>query len=233
MRPARRGSSSRPRPRTLVALLLISAGAVLAFGPKAAINAWDTYLARLQQAETDRWVASHVSSGPVHHPRRVDDQAMTPGRTGYLLEIPRIGVRIVVHVLEPGVFQGLNTPNLYRYGVGQVPFTTTLGNVSPGAPGTAVITGHRTTSGAPFRHLDLLQPGDLILLRKGAAIQRWRVDASAVVAPTDVDVIRSRPGIRRLVLLTCTPPFSARSRLMIDARLAQADVAKTDTSKRR
>jgi sortase A len=230
VRPTRRGNAPTLRSRTLgAAALLMAAGALLAFGPTFAVNAWDAYLARLQQADTTRWIASHLPSGTARRDRHADDGVMTPGRTGYLLEIPRIGVRIVVHLLEPGVFRGLNTPTLYRYGVGQVPFTTALGNVSPGAAGTAVITGHRTTSGAPFRHLDLLKPGDQVILRKDAAIQRWRVEGSATVAPADVDAIRSRPGVRRLVLLTCTPPFSARARLMVDARLAQMDAANSDT----
>ncbi len=142
-----------------------------------------------------------------------------PGREGYLLEIPKIGVQAIVHSLEPDVFAGRNTPTLKRYGVGQVPFTPDLGNVSPGASGTAVITGHRTTSGAPFRHLDRLEPGDVIIIRKGAREQRWTVVSSATVAPGRVEVIRSLPGTRRLAVVACSPPFSDRARLIVYARL--------------
>ena len=230
MRAVHGGASSKPRTTGSIGVLLMAAGALLALGPTFAITAWDAHLARLQRADTSRWIASHLDPVVSSPPRGAQEMVMS-GQAGYLLEIPRIGVRLVVHLLEPGVFQGLNTPDLYRYGVGQVPFTTALGNVSPGAVGTAVITGHRTTSGAPFRHLDLLNRGDLIVLRQGAAVQRWRVAGAAVIAPTDVDAIRSRPGIRQLVLLTCTPPFSARARLMVDARPAQADAANTDTIK--
>ena len=34
----------------------------------------------------------------------------------------------------------------------------------PGAPGTAAIAGHRTTYGAPFRHLDKLRAGDPVTI---------------------------------------------------------------------
>jgi hypothetical protein len=53
----------------------------------------------------------------------------------------------------------------------------------------------RTTHGAPFRHLDLLRPGEL-------------------------------------VLLACTPPFSARFRLMVAARLAWISAATAGTTAR-
>jgi sortase A len=144
---------------------------------------------------------------------------VTPGRDGYLLLIPSIGLRAVVRELEPAVFSGRNTPALKRYGLGQVPYTSVLRNVSPGAVGTAAIAGHRTTSGAPFRHLNRLRPGALIIVRKGGVEQRWVVVRSQTVPPGAVEAIASRPGTRSLVLLACSPPFSARERLIVHARL--------------
>jgi LPXTG-site transpeptidase (sortase) family protein len=217
-------SQRSTRRRSTTGLVLVALGALCAFGPTLGINALDAYVARLHQAETARWIAAHV---PRDVARSTD--VITPGRDGYLLEIPRIGVQLVVHMLEPVVLSGVNTPTLRRYGAGQVPFTAALRDVSPGERGTTVIAGHRTTSGAPFRHLDALRPGDIIVLRQGTAIQQWRVEESAVISPLDLGAIRSRPGVRRLVLLACTPPFSARSRLMISARLAVSDAANANT----
>ncbi len=154
---------------------------------------------------------------------------ITPGDEGYLLLIPKIGVRAIVHTLEPTVFSGHNTPMLKRYGVGQIPYTPDLRNVSPGADGTAAITGHRTTSGAPFRHIDRLQQGDLIIIRKSALEQRWRVASSTTTAPSQVKAIRSVPGARRLVVLACDPPFSARERLIVYASIV---TVKGDTAAR-
>ena len=215
---------NRRRSTTGIALVLMALGGLCAFGPTLAINALDAYVAGIHRAETARWIAAHVPRGAAR-----SAGVIKPGRDGYLLEIPRIGVQLVVHMLEPVVLSGVNTPTLRHYGAGQVPFTAALGDVSPGEDGTAVVAGHRTTSGAPFRHLDALKPGDVILLRQGTAIQEWRVERSAVISPLDLDVIRSHPGVRRLVLLACTPPFSARARLMIDARPAPRDAANVDT----
>ena len=225
----RQQRSHKRRSTTVSAVVLMAAGALCAFGPTLALDALDAYVARVRQAETARWIALHLPSKVARPADRVGASVITPGRDGYLLEIPRIGVRLVVHMLEPAVLNGVNTPTLRHYGAGQVPSTAALRDVSPGEDGTAVIAGHRTTSGAPFRHLDSLKPGDIILLRQGAAIQRWRVDATAVISPSDLDAIRSHPGVRRLVLLACTPPFSARARLMIDARLTPRDAANAIT----
>ncbi len=145
---------------------------------------------------------------------------IAPGGEGYLLDIPKLHLQAVVHLLEPAVLAGVNTTTLRRYGVGQVPYTPDLRNVSPGGDGTAAITGHRTTSGAPFRHLDQLAPGDIIVIRKGTIEQQWIVVSSTVVLPRDVGAIRSRPGDHRLVLLACDPPFSAKTRIVVYATLA-------------
>ncbi|HLW47458.1 MAG TPA: sortase [bacterium] len=215
---------NRKRSTVRLALALIAAGALLTFGPTLALNVWDAYLAKVRQAQTARWMTAHLKPATAVRGRRANMAraagVIEPGRDGYLLEIPRLNLQLVVHMLEPIALTGVPTPTLSQYGLGQIPYTTVLANVSPGGNGTAAIAGHRTTHGAPFRHLDVLQPGDLIVVRKGTEMQRWRVSATAVIAPTDVDAIRSHPGARRLVLLACTPPFSAKSRLMVVAQLA-------------
>lgn len=140
-----------------------------------------------------------------------------PGTDGYLLEIPKLGLRRVVYELEPFVFNGRNTPLLKKHGVGQVPYHAYLKNVSPGEMGLAVITGHRTTSGGPFRNIHRLARGDVLIIRKGAAEQRWRVTSSATVPPKQVDAIRSSARSRGLAIMACDPPFSAARRLIVYA----------------
>jgi LPXTG-site transpeptidase (sortase) family protein len=186
---------------------------VLTVGPVAAIRLWDAHLARSREAEVTRWLEDQRPAAPAARPTPIE-----PGADGYLLEIPKINVRIVVHALESEVFSGRNTPRLRRYGVGQIPHSANLRNVSPGAIGTAAITGHRTTSGAPFRHINRLGPGDLIVIRKGGQVQRWQVVYSTAVAPSQVEAIKSHAGVTRLVILACDPPFSAKQRLIVYAQ---------------
>ncbi len=208
-----------------VPLALILFGGVLAFGAPSIIQLSDHHVARARMRETETWARRYASTSPqAVAATSTRKTVVVPDRDGYLLVIPKIGLRVIVRELEPDVFSGRNTPTLKRYGLGQVPYTHHLRNGSPGAEGTAVIAGHRTTSGAPLRHIDLLRPGDIILIRKMGVEQQWVVEGSAVVPPSAVDVIKSRPGTRKLAILACNPPFSAKERLVVHARLQQETV---------
>jgi sortase A len=211
--------------RQIVAAALIALGGALALGAPSLIRMNDLVVARLRGREVASWVRRNdVPAAGATRSARPGTTVIVPGKDGYLLIVPRLGLRLVVRELEPAVFSGRNTPALRRYGLGQVPYTRELRNVSPGAVGTAAITGHRTTSGAPFRHIDRLRPGDLIIVRKSGVEQRWAVVGAAVVPPSAVEAIKSRPAARRLVLLACTPPFTARERLLVTARLTHETV---------
>ncbi len=122
--------------------------------------------------------------------------------------IPRIGARFVV-------VAGTNTEAL-ESGPGIYPETN-----FPGIPGTTAIAGHRTTFLAPFRHIDSLSPGNLILLHMPYADLTYTVIGQRVVAPTDVEAAVARVGYTRLVLSACTPLFSAEKRLLVYARLTR------------
>jgi sortase A len=211
--------------RHRASLALIVFGCLLALGTPFVVNLSDAYVARSRARETDVWAKGDRSRSSAAAPAAAArGTVVAPDRDGYLLVIPKIGLRAVVRELEPDVFLGKNTPILKRYGLGQVPYTRELRNGSPGADGTAVIAGHRTTSGAPFRRLDQLRRGDLIVVRKAGVEQQWVVESSVLVPPSAVNVIRSRPGTRRLAIMACNPPFSAKERLVVHAHLKQETV---------
>jgi sortase A len=90
----------------------------------------------------------------------------------------------------------------------------------PGQPGNAVVSGHRTTYGAPFFDVDLLEPGDTIEVETVIGRHVYAVRESIIVAPTDVWVTDPRPGAW-LTITTCTPRFSARQRLIVFAELVE------------
>jgi sortase A len=87
--------------------------------------------------------------------------------------------------------------------------------------GTTAIAGHRTTFLAPFRHVDALVSGSVILLHMPYADFTYRVIGQRVVAPTNVQAAVATVGYSRLVLSACTPLFSAAKRLLVYARLAR------------
>ena len=91
----------------------------------------------------------------------------------------------------------------------------------PGQRGTVGLAGHRTTYLAPFRKLDRLRRGDEITLTMPYGRFSYSVKGSMVVAPSGIAVLR-RTGQDRLVLTTCTPPFSAAKRLVVIATKTSA-----------
>jgi sortase A len=122
--------------------------------------------------------------------------------------IPRVGADYVVVngtdtgdlILGPGVYRETNFP---------------------GIPGTTAIAGHRTTYLAPFREINLLKPGDRILLNMPYAHFTYTVTGQRVVWPNDVQAAVAQVGYSRLVLSACTPLFSAEKRLLVYARLTR------------
>lgn len=125
------------------------------------------------------------------------------------IRIPDIGVnQVVVEGTDGGTL---------RKGPGHYPETP-----YPGIDGTVAIAGHRTTYGAPFRDLDQLGRGDRIVVEMPYGRFIYAVERSRIVEPTANWVTR-RVGHSRLVLTACHPKYSAAERIVIFARLQQAE----------
>ena len=92
------------------------------------------------------------------------------------------------------------------------------GTALPGQPGNAVISGHRTTHGAPFHDLHLLEPGDQITVETTIGTHAYEVVEVIAVAPTAIWVTNQVDGAW-LTLTTCNPIGSSRERLIVFARL--------------
>jgi sortase A len=129
----------------------------------------------------------------------------TSGKPLGELRIPRLDAHFVV-------VQGTGSGSLRR-GPGHY-----YGTPLPGQTGTVGIAGHRTTYGAPFRHLDALRRGDAITVRLPYGTFRYAVQDRRIVQPRDLSVLR-RVGHDRLVLSACHPLFSAARRIVVLARL--------------
>lgn len=100
-----------------------------------------------------------------------------------------------------------------KKGPGHMPWTPL-----PGQPGNAVVSGHRTTYGAPFFYLDRVDVGDEISVETTIGVHTYLVREVLIVEPTDVWVTEPRTGAW-LTLTTCTPRYSASQRLVIVAEL--------------
>lgn len=140
-----------------------------------------------------------------------------PRQAVALLRIPRFGD------YEKVVVEGTDRAALKK-GPGHQP-----GTAMPGQVGNVVLAGHRTTYGAPFGRLDELRAGDDVLVQTAAGVFTYRIRTTEVVAPTAVEVMLPVPGRvgavpteSLLTLITCTPKYSARNRLVVRGALVGA-----------
>jgi sortase A len=129
------------------------------------------------------------------------------GRALAVLDIPKIQVKKVI-------VEGVGRDEL-RKGPGHVPST-----VLPGQDGTFGVSGHRTTYGAPFYRLNELGKGDTITVVTREAIYTYSVTRTAIVRPTDTQVLDNVIGPDNkpkatITMTTCHPRYSARQRLIV------------------
>jgi sortase A len=179
--------------------------------------AWQEPLSALSAARAQDRLASQLRALELSAPRRVGDGAVVAASAAGLarsahdgqavaeLSIPRMHLRTVV-------VRGA-APDDLRAGPGLLD-----GTPLPGQGGTTAIAGHRTTYGAPFRHIDALRPGDAVTVRLPYGSFRYSVEGRRIVAPSDLSVLR-RVGHDRLVLSACHPLYSAAQRIVVTARL--------------
>lgn len=196
-----------------------------------------TWLAEANQPELtevaiERFATVEVLEVPYEAPP--PSEPVAPG-----VRAPRIpdapaevaSIRVEATPAESEAFAIIKAPALERLsqgwtvveGVGVAELKTGAGHMPdtplPGMPGNSVISGHRTTYGAPFNELDELVAGDLIEVETGTGVHTYVVRESAVVAPTELWVTDDRSGAW-LTLTTCHPEFSSRERLVVFAELA-------------
>ncbi len=188
----------------------------------------DLYTNRAQQdlaEEFDRTpvvAATTDEEGELGPPR---GYAPGPGAPVFRLAIPAIDTRHMV-------VEGVGTGEL-RMGPGHYPacrpgferpLCTEFDEVFPGEKGRVVVSGHRTTYGAPFWGLDKLKDGDDILIEakwgnfvyEVTDLEIVRPDSLAIAVPSDE---------AELVLTTCHPKYSAAQRLIVFARLTSSEAA--------
>jgi sortase A len=171
---------------------------------------------RLGDALHEEW-AGPVPSVKPGQPRLVDVEL---GHGIAVIWIPQIGM---VSGKAKVVVEGVSHEDLKK-GPGHYP-----GTALPGEVGNMVISGHRTTYGAPFNRLDELKDGDAIVLETRDTWFTYRMVRQQVVRPSAVEVTYPVPGDRDakptqklLTLTTCNPKYSARQRLIITAQLQTA-----------
>jgi sortase A len=143
------------------------------------------------------------------------------GEGVFRLRIPSIDFRQMV-------VEGVGTEEL-RKGPGHFPscrrgferpLCTDLDEIWPGELGRVIVSGHRTTYGAPFYKIDRLQPGDEIITDTEFGKFIYEVTKKEIVPPDSTDIANPAAStFAEIVLTTCNPRFSAAERLIVYARM--------------
>ena len=194
---------------TGVGLLAYAAIMVVRGDPlTAAYNTWQQRELARQFAAIDGELSQPVGAGGAARAARAFAAGLERGDPVARIRIPSIGLdRVVVH--GTGRAELAKGPGHYA----ETPL--------PGLRRTVAIAGHRTTFGAPFRHLDALEPGDAIGLELPYASFRYVVVGHEIVAEDDWTILRER-GFETLVLTACHPLYGSSHRWVVYARLEGA-----------
>lgn len=160
--------------------------------------------------QTSTTVPTATAGDPVETPAEAthyEEPIPDEGTAFGIISIPKIE-------LEHVMMEGVGTETL-KSGPGHMPWTPL-----PGQPGNAVVSGHRTTYGAPFYDLDLVELGDEVIVETALGEHVFAVREILIVTPTDVWVTNPIRGAW-ITLTTCNPRFSARERLVLQAELIE------------
>lgn len=154
--------------------------------------------------------------------RRTPGQGESTGEVGgkipFRLTIPKIRMDVVVKEGESGK----------SLAAGPVHYPKTA---LPGEEGNCVVSGHRTGYGSPFHWLDKMEVGDGIAVETGEGRNWYVVTEAKVISPSELEGVISgatdstssrsracRGTDTRLTLVTCTPLFVNRERLVVVAK---------------
>lgn len=167
----------------------------------------------VQAEEIVRLANSPFPSSPTVTPSPFGGSPSLPQPPGPMIIIPKIG-------LEARIVPDLSWDNLMA-GVGHDPNTK-----NPGEDGVCILYGHRflnyiDPSTGYFYLLDKLVPGDLVVVYWEKKAFRYIVKESVIVEPTDFSIYNERPA-PTLVMVTCTPLWTDRYRLVVFAELEEA-----------
>jgi sortase A len=203
----------------VVGELLITFGVVVLLFAVYELKVTDLRTASTQRGLQHELERTWAGPGPTRPNGPDPAPTVAEGEPLAVLRVPKLGddySRVVV--------EGVTHEDLKK-GPGHYPKTAL-----PGQVGNLVISGHRTTYGAPFSNLDRLRPGDVVDVQVRYRTYHYRVTRTKIVSPDAKDVtlpVPEQPGAtptaRSLTLTTCNPRYSAAQRLIVFGEMAPRD----------
>nr|AGZ94417.1 putative integral membrane protein [Streptomyces sp. 31A4] len=175
-------------------------------------------------------VRAHAQAGSEAHQLQ-DDWAsgkrnpgvFAPGQGFAILHIPKLDV------VAP-IAEGVSNAKVLDKGMvghyGEAPLKTAMPDAKTGNFGLAA---HRNTHGEPFRYINKLGPGDVVVVETQDTYYVYKVTSTLpVTSPSNTSVLDpipkgsgfTEPG-RYITLTTCTPEFTSKYRLIVWGKMVQ------------
>lgn len=95
-----------------------------------------------------------------------------------------------------------------------------------------VVAAHRggLLGGALFRDIQMLEPGDLVLVDNLWEQLCYEVDSISIISPDDIDAVKIQPGLDLLTLITCHPYPHNYQRYVVYCRRVEPPPVSTDAA---
>ena len=187
----------------IIGISLILLGLLTLAGVYSYIWYTDSRAEEAQEELFQEWMEEPAAS-------ETGDVAVGEGITRIM--VPRLGLDAIVVELW-----GLDDAENLKRGPGHIP-----GTAYPGQPGNVVISGHRTTYGAPFKHIEEIEPGDEIILITADNKYTYEAVEQRIVLPTDLTVLEQGEEAK-VTLTACHPWYSAAQRIVVIGNLVSAE----------
>jgi sortase A len=142
---------------------------------------------------------------PQPDPAPIDAYANVPITQIGTMTIPKI------NVVTP-IFEGVWL-TVVDHGPGHWP-----GSAMPGRRGNSVFAGHRVTHTHPFLDMDLLAPGDKIIVDMPYGTFTYAITSLKIVQPEEFDIITPTQN-STITLFACNPKHSAAQRIVAHGKL--------------
>jgi|GEM_PF-4498353 len=144
----------------------------------------------------------------------------SPGDPVFRLRIPKIQLdTVVVEGVRPQDL--VSGPGHYpscRDGF-ELPLCSQHEEVLPGEKGRVIVSGHRTTYGAPFWDMDALARCDEVIVQTEWGRFVYRVTRQRIIDAAKSGSVVKKGKKAEIMFTTCHPRFSAAQRLLVFAEL--------------
>lgn len=138
---------------------------------------------------------------PPADPRGAEEQIQLGG-----ISIPKLGV-------DAPLLEGIRLTTLDN-GPGHWP-----GTAMPGEIGNVVVAAHRTSHGGPFRNIDQLVAGDVVVFTTDAGEVEYTVTGTQIVNPDAIWIV-DPTDTPTATLFACHPPGSVAQRIVVNLELS-------------